>query len=402
MKMPSAAPITIASVSPAPVRHSDAAPLLMSSPSLTRSIQAVATALSGGSAKVEIRPLRAPASQASASKRSGRYRSSAAVRPATRSLTAATLGFDRLDANQVPDLVDLVDEALVLEDRGIALVEFGIDDRLDAPWPRRHDRHAIREIDCLLHVVGHEDHGLRRALPDAQQFGLHEAAGLGVERAERLVHQQDLRIEGERARNRGALPHAARQLRGVAVLEAIEPDQVDEGLRPLLAFLPRKSHSLQAVEHIAAHCLPRKQREMLKDDAAIRAGRGDRLALDEDRAGLRREETADEIEQRRLAAAGGSEQRYELTRADVERDLLEREHRPAGRRAIAMAHAIDDDLRLRHGLQPLPRQLGRSGKLAKSCGRGKAASQGGSDLPPSNDVRVIRPRSPVRPPAHRR
>src|SRR5262249_6833021 len=97
-----------------------------------------------------------------------------------------------------------------------------------------------------------------------------------------------------------------------------------------------------------------KQREMLKDDAAIRAGRGDRLALDEDLAGLRREKTADEIEQRRLAAAGGSEQRYELTRADVERDLLKREHRPAGPRAIAMAHAIDDDLRRRQGFQPLP------------------------------------------------
>src|SRR5262249_8671648 len=41
----------------------------------------------------------------------------------------------------------------------------------------------------------------------------------------------------------------------------------------------------------------------------------------------------------------------------------------------AMAHAIDDDLRLLHGLQPLPRQLGRSGKLAKSCGCGKAASK---------------------------
>src|SRR5262249_38917934 len=229
MKMPSAAPITIASVSPAPVRHSDAAPLLMSSPSLTRSIQAVATSLSGGRAKVEIRPLRAPTSQASASKRSGRYRSSAAVRPATRSLTAAALGFDRLDANQVPDLVDLVDEALVLEDRGIALVEFCVDDRLDAPGPRRHHRHAIGEIDCLLYVVGHEDYGLRRALPDAQQLGLHEAAGLGVERAERLVHQQDLRIESERARDRGALPPAAPQLAGGAVLGDDEHALVAEG-----------------------------------------------------------------------------------------------------------------------------------------------------------------------------
>src|SRR6266545_52622 len=266
MKMPSAAPITMAKNSPAPARHSDAAPLLTSSPSLTSSIQAAPTVLSGGKASVEMRPLRAPTSHASASKMSGRYRASAAVMPAPRSLTAAALRLDRLNAHQIPDLVDLVDEALVFEDGGIALVELGIDDRLDAAGPRRPHRHAVGEIDRLLHVVGHEDHGLRRALPDAEQLGLHEGAGLGIERAERLVHQQDFRVEGERAGKRGALAHAAGKLRRIAVLEAGQPDQIDERLRPLLALVAREPHPLQAVEDVGAHRLPRKQREMLKDD----------------------------------------------------------------------------------------------------------------------------------------
>src|SRR6266508_3254229 len=262
MTMPSAAPITMAKNSPAPARHSDAAPLLMSSPSLTSSIQAAPTALSGGNASVE--------------------------------------------------------------------------------------------IDRLLHVMGHEDHGLRRALPDAQEFRLHEAPGLSIERAERLIHQQDLRVEGERARNRGALAHAARKLRRIAVLEAGEPDQVDEGLRPPLALLARKSHAFQSVENIAAHRLPRKQREMLEHDAAIWPRRADRLALDQNPAGLRGEKAADEVEQRRLAAAGGAEQRDEFTPTHVERHVLEREHRPPARWTVAMAHACDGDLRLRHGPQPLP------------------------------------------------
>src|SRR5262249_1493416 len=93
---------------------------------------------------------------------------------------------------------------------------------------------------------------------------------------------------------------------------------------------------------------------MLKDDAAIGTRRADRLALDEDLAGFRGEKAADEIEQRRLAAAGGSEQRDEFTPAHVERYVLEREHRPPARWAIAMAHACDGDLRLRHGPQPCP------------------------------------------------
>jgi hypothetical protein len=50
---------------------------------------------------------------------------------------------------------------------------------------------------------------LRCALPDAEQQFLHQGARLVVERAERFVQQQDLRIVGERARNRGALLHAA-------------------------------------------------------------------------------------------------------------------------------------------------------------------------------------------------
>ncbi len=70
--MPSAAPITIDSNSPAPARHNDQAPLVMSSPSLTRSIHAAITALNGGKASVETMPVRAPISQATASSASGR------------------------------------------------------------------------------------------------------------------------------------------------------------------------------------------------------------------------------------------------------------------------------------------------------------------------------------------
>ncbi|HJX22670.1 MAG TPA: hypothetical protein VJ454_16865, partial [Steroidobacteraceae bacterium] len=119
--------------------------------------------------------------------------------------------------------------------------------------------------------MGHEDHGLGRALPDAEQFGLHQAAGLGVERAERLVHQQDFRIEGERACDRGALLHAAGQLRGVTVLETGKPDKIDEGLRALLALGARQPHALEAIEDIGAHGLPGEQRKMLEDDAAVRS-----------------------------------------------------------------------------------------------------------------------------------
>src|SRR5262249_49111571 len=109
-------------------------------------------------------------------------------------------------------------------------------------------------------------------------------ARLRVERAERLVHQQDLRIERERARDRGALLHAAREVRRKAVLEAGEPDEIDELLRPRLALGARQALPLEAIEDVAAHGLPRKQREMLKHDAAVGPRRRDGLAVDRDAA----------------------------------------------------------------------------------------------------------------------
>ena len=47
-----------------------------------------------------------------------------------------------------------------------------------------------------------------------------------VERAERLVHQKQIGVEGERTRDRGALLHAAGKLPRIFVLEAGEIDEI--------------------------------------------------------------------------------------------------------------------------------------------------------------------------------
>ena len=80
---------------------------------------------------------------------------------------------------------------------------------------------------------------LLRLGPDLQQLGLHELARLGVERGERLVHQQHQRIGRQRPRQVDALLHAAGQLRRIVALEAGEPDQLDEMLGPLASSSAR-------------------------------------------------------------------------------------------------------------------------------------------------------------------
>jgi hypothetical protein len=58
---------------------------------------------------------------------------------------------------------------------------------------------------------------------NALNYGPKLVANDLVERAERLVHQQKLRVECEGAGDRGALLHAAGELPGVFSLEAPEP-----------------------------------------------------------------------------------------------------------------------------------------------------------------------------------
>ena len=64
---------------------------------------------------------------------------------------------------------------------------------------------------------------VRGARENLQQFHLHELAGLRVERRERLVEQDQLRLHHQGARDVDALAHAAGQLVRIMLGEARRP-----------------------------------------------------------------------------------------------------------------------------------------------------------------------------------
>src|SRR5471030_951847 len=65
--------------------------------------------------------------------------------------------------------------------------------------PLAHHQHPVGEIDGFADAVGDEDRGAVMLLPDLHQREVHLVARDRVEGAERLVHQQQVGLEDQRA-----------------------------------------------------------------------------------------------------------------------------------------------------------------------------------------------------------
>src|SRR5690606_11201281 len=157
------------------------------------------------------------------------------------------------------------------------------------------------------------------------ELDLHLAAELEVERPEGLVEQEDRGVVDERAGERDALLLAARELRGPALGEVRELDELEE----LQGLLARTGHLLatQPERDVLDDAQVREERVALEhrvDRAVVRLGVGDVLAVDEDRPRGRRLEPRDHAQGRRLAAARGAQEGEERALRDGEREVVDR------------------------------------------------------------------------------
>ena len=91
---------------------------------------------------------------------------------------------------------------------------------------------ARSEKQRFAEIVGDEDDGLAEAAGESAEFTLELGAVDRVERAEGLVHQQDGRIGGERARDADALALASGKFAGAATRKfaRIEADKLEHFL----------------------------------------------------------------------------------------------------------------------------------------------------------------------------
>ena len=112
-----------------------------------------------------------------------------------------------------------------------------------------------------------EDQGFLEAAPDVQQFLPHHDLGLRIERAERFVHQIDVRRVRQNAAQRDTLAHAAGQGARVVIGEAFQPGEFEQLIDARGALILRIVAAFEADFDVLAHRRPRQQGVALEHEA---------------------------------------------------------------------------------------------------------------------------------------
>ena len=161
------------------------------------------------------------------------------------------------------------------------------------------------------------------------ELGAQRLAQLGVERRQRLVHQEDARLAHDGAADRDALHLAAGQPVGLAIEQMLDAQRLG-GARDAILDLGVGQPAdlrLQREFEVLAHRVARIERILLQHQRHVALGRapvGDVDAVDEDLALGRLFEPGDQAQRRGLAGAGLAEQDEELAVGDVEVEVGQR------------------------------------------------------------------------------
>jgi hypothetical protein len=113
--------------------------------------------------------------------------------------------------------------------------------------------------------VGDEHHRLADLFVQPDDLVLHVPADQRVERGERLVEQEHVRVARQCPGQADSLLHPAGELVGVGLLVTRQADQLDHLARPLHALGAPDAADLQPVGHVVDHPAVRQQAEVLED-----------------------------------------------------------------------------------------------------------------------------------------
>ena len=208
-----------------------------------------------------------------------------------------------------------------------------------------HDRDAVAEADRFLHVVGDQQDGGGELALDRLEVVLRLGADQRVEGAERFVHQQQLRLGGERARDAHALLLSARQLVRVApgVCRRFELEEIEQVFDSRVDATARPAEQRRHGGDVLRDGAMREKAVILDRvaDAATQFvdGQLGRVpAVDPHPARARLDESVDHAQQRRFSRAGGADHDSESARLDDQADVVD-----GGDRVVDLGQPLDGD-----------------------------------------------------------
>ncbi|QTK79336.1 hypothetical protein AT6N2_C1619 [Agrobacterium tumefaciens] len=136
-----------------------------------------------------------------------------------------------------------------------------------------HDNDAVRQFQRFFLIMGDKDGGVARAVMEFAQPAAQFLAHFGIERAERLVEKQHLRLDGDGAGKRHALALTAGKLGWIALFKAREMHHVEK-FGHAFAYLGFRRAAggrayLQAESDVVGHRHMAEQRVMLEHETDI-------------------------------------------------------------------------------------------------------------------------------------
>ena len=181
-------------------------------------------------------------------------------------------------------------------------------------------------VDGFLDVVRDDQDRLDReflALPEPDQLAAQVRRGEHVQGREGLVHQQRVRLDGQRAGEADPLAHAPGQFLGVGGFESVQADQVDRAQRLGVPGVLGHVAGLHGEFHVLLHGEPRQQGERLEDHGHARVRAVQRVAPVGHGAGRGGDQAGDAAQQGGFARSGLAEQRDDLAFAQREGDVVQ-------------------------------------------------------------------------------
>ena len=150
---------------------------------------------------------------------------------------------------------------------------------------------------------------------------LHRRARDRVERAERLVEEERGAPGQEGAQEGDPLAHAPGQLARIGALEVIEAETLEERRRRPARLALRGARALERESGVGQGVAPREQQVGLRHERA-------RLRAPDDPPRVRLLKPREQLEQGRLPAAGGADDRHGLALRHFQIETVECHNRP--------------------------------------------------------------------------